>query len=130
MVKRLLKSKPLLIFAGVAMALCIGCRKSADDVLPDYLTYSKDTIAVLKSVKDEETAKAAAPKLKELAARRIELDKRVTNLTEAQQAAFAQNPEFVSSSLAVATELVRVAGLQIKDQEFADALKVLEGQKH
>jgi hypothetical protein len=129
MVKRLLNAKSLLIFAGLALALCIGCRKSADDVLPDYLAYSKDTIAVLKSVKGEETAKAAAPKLKQLAARRIELDKRVANLTGSQQAAFAQNQEFVGSSLAAATELIRVAGLQIKDPEFADALKIIEGQK-
>ena len=120
----------LFFTASLALALCVGCRKSADDVLPDYLANTKDTTAVLKTVKDEETAKAAAPKLKELAARKIEIDKRVANLSESQQAAFAQNQEFMGSSLSMATELVRVAGLQIKDPEFADALKVLEGQKH
>ncbi len=122
------KSIPFVI--GVSIVLCVGCRKSADDVLPDYLAYTRDTTAALKTVNDEETAKAAAPKLKELAARRIEVDKRVANLSESQQAAFAQNQEFMASSLSMATELVRVAGLQIKDPEFADALKVLEGQKH
>jgi hypothetical protein len=123
-------SRFLLIFAGVALTLWNGCRKSADDVLPDYLAYATDTIAVLKSVKDEETAKAAASKLKQLAARRVGLDKRVADLSEPQQATFAQNQEFIGSSLAAATELIRVAGLQIKDPEFADALKVLEGQMH
>jgi hypothetical protein len=125
-----MKAKSLALFAGIALALCVGCRKSADDVLPDYLAYTRDTTAALKTVNDEETAKAAAPKLKELAARRIEVDKRVANLSESQQAAFAQNQDFMASSLSMATELVRVAGLQIKDPEFADALKVLEGQKH
>jgi hypothetical protein len=125
-----MKSNSLLVLAGVTLALCVGCRKSADDVLPDYLAYSKDTIAVLKSVKDEDTAKAAAPKLKELAARRIELDKRVANLSESQQAAFGQNQDFMASAVAAAAETVRVSGLQIKDPDFADALKVLEGQKH
>jgi hypothetical protein len=125
-----MRTKSVWVLAGLAVALCCGCRKSADDVLPDYLAYTNETTAVLKSVKDEETAKAAAPKLKALAARRLELDKRVANLSESQQAAFAQNPGFMEASLAAAAETVRVAGLQIKDPEFADALKVLEGQKH
>ena len=123
-----IRTKSFLACAGLALSLCCGCRKSADDVLPDYLAYSNETTAVLKTVKDEETAKAAAPKLKALAARRLELDKRVANLSESQQAAFAQNQAFMEASLAAAAEIVRVAGLQIKDQEFSDALKVLEGQ--
>ena len=125
-----MRTKSLVVFAGLALALCSGCRKSADDVLPDYLAYTNESTAVLKTVKDEETAKAAAPKLKALAARRLELDKRVATLSESQQSAFAQNQSFMESSLAAAAETVRVAGLQIKDPEFADALKVLEGQKN
>jgi hypothetical protein len=125
-----MRTKSFLAFAGLALSLCCGCRKSADDVLPDYLAYSNETTAVLKTVKDEETAKAATPKLKALAARRLELDKRVANLSESQQAAFAQNQSFMEAALAAATETVRVAVLQIKDPEFADALKILEGQKH
>ncbi len=124
------RTKSLLVFTGLALSLCCGCRKSADDVLPDYLTYTNETTAVLKTVKDEETAKTAAPKLKSLAARRRELDKRVANLSENRQAAFAQNQALMEASLAAAAEIVLVAGLRIKDQEISDALKVLEGQKH
>jgi hypothetical protein len=125
-----MRTKSFLACAGLALSLCCGCRKSAHDVLPDYLAYTNETTAVLKTVKDEETAKAAAPKLKALAARRLELDKRVANLSESQQAAFAQNQAFMEASLAAAAEIVRVAELQIKDQEFGDALKVIEGQMH
>ncbi len=64
-----MRMKSLLALSCLVGLSCIGCGSdSGDAVMQDTFSTMKDMTAVLKTVTDEASAKAAVPKLKSLAA--------------------------------------------------------------
>jgi hypothetical protein len=70
-----LRAKSAVLASAVLLSGFAGCGGADTDTLPKaMLQLLDDTTAVLKEIKDVETAKAAEPKLKDLAARKAKLD--------------------------------------------------------
>jgi hypothetical protein len=122
-----MRTKPLLVIVGLGLALCAGCGDSPESLMQDTLSSMKEMSSVLQSVKDEASAKAAAPKLNAIGARMQELGKRgkAMNLSQEQQTALMEKykPQMEEAVKGMFPEMMRVGMLGIKDQEFNDALK-------
>jgi hypothetical protein len=122
-----MRTKPLLVIVGLGLAFCAGCGDSPDSVMQDTLSTMKEMSAVLQSVKDEASAKAAAPKLKAVGARMQDLAKRgkAMNLSKEQETALVEKykPQMEDAVKGVFPEMMRVGTLGIKDQDFNDAMK-------
>jgi hypothetical protein len=117
----------LLVIVGLGLALCAGCGDSPDSLMKDTLSNMKEMSGVLQSVKDEASAKAAAPKLKAIGARMQDLAKRGKdmNLSPEQQTALMEKykPQMEEAVKGMFPEMMRIGTMGIKDQEFNDALK-------
>jgi hypothetical protein len=117
----------LLVIVGLGLALCAGCGDSPEALMKDTLSNMKEMSGVLQSVKDETSAKAAAPKLKAIGARMQDLAKRGKdmNLSQEQQTALVEKykPQMEEAVKGMFPEMMRIGMLGIKDQEFNDALK-------
>jgi len=107
-------------------AICAGCGDSGDRVVQDSFSSMKDMTNVLKTVKDEASAKAATPQLKAIANRMKDIGKRAEalKLTKEQQEALGQKyASQMMEAMPLAAEMMRVATLNIQDKDFQDAFK-------
>ena len=71
---------------AVAVLVLVGCGDSHEKVINDMVGVIEETTAVLKTVKTEADAKAAAPKLEEIQARAKGLEKRMKDLGDPPKA--------------------------------------------
>ncbi len=120
-----MQAKLLLTFVGFGLILCAGCGNSADSMLRESLACQSELAAVLPTIRDEATAKAATPKLKAIGARIQENSKRNADLhlTESQQAALAEKYQpHMEEGLKIASEMLRIIHLNINDKDFQAAL--------
>src|SRR5262249_11918351 len=103
---------------------------SPDSVTQDMIAFQKDLAAVLRTIKDEDSARAAMPKLKAAEARNLQLLKRstiLTNLPKEQKQVLGK--KYLAAMDEARTEVLqennRVRGLGIKDKDFNDLLTEL-----
>jgi hypothetical protein len=73
--------KRLLAFtAVVTFLICAGCGDSHESLAAEAVSTMKDMVAVLDTVKDADSAKAAKPKLKSLSEKLNDINKRQAKL--------------------------------------------------
>lgn len=123
------KDLPLSVFPGASMSsrpiapvfvsallslLAAGCGGEDIDTMPKaFLQLLDDTTAALKDIKDPETARAAEPKLKELAARKSKLDEqaKATKMSkenmEKSDARYAEPMKYAAEKMRA--EIMRIA---------------------
>ncbi len=77
----------------ILIAALTGCGDSFVKVESDRVSLKKEYLAVLASVQDEDSAKAAVPKIEAIAAKMDELEKRVKALGEPTEADMKQMME-------------------------------------
>ena len=107
--KRILGLAVALLLAGGANA---RAKDAFEDVIKDTLSTMKDVTKVLETVKDEDSAKAAKPKVKELAKKIQALKKRSKDLgkptKEQEEAVKKYLPQFIEVSQKLTKESERV----------------------
>ena len=78
-----MRTKLLTLAACVPLILFTGCNKNThESVYEDQIDVLEDMVALMKSVKDDASAKAASAKMKDLEARANEIEKRAKALGE------------------------------------------------
>lgn len=123
---RTLLSLPLVLLL-VAVA---GCKGDHEKLMAKTTEKMKDAVGILKSVTDEPTAKAAAPKLMDVAADLKRLQQDMNRLGEADQAvkkelAEKHGREFIDTSRTLASEIDRIRGIPAANAALEQALREL-----
>lgn len=122
-----MRSKSLLAIACLVALSCTGCADSPDAIAQDAVNTSKELTATLKTVTDEASAKAAAPKLKSIGAQMQKINDRMKALKPDQQQVLAQKlAAQMGEAMAMIPEVMRVGTLNIQDKDFQDAMKSTE----
>jgi biopolymer transport protein ExbB/TolQ len=123
----MLRSIPLV--AVVAFALvATGCKKSHEGVAKDMVAKLQEMVNVLKTVKDKDSASAAAPKLKAISADMKELKKQADALGKPSEAdekkmkADLQKP-MMEAMGDMMKEMMRIQMAGITSPDFEAAMK-------
>ncbi|HSI31947.1 MAG: hypothetical protein ACAI43_06155 [Phycisphaerae bacterium] len=107
-----------------------GCKSDHEKLMTQTTARMKAAVDILKSVTDEPTAKAAAPKLQGVAADLKRLQQDMNRLGEADQAvkkelAEKHGREFIETSRALASEIDRIRGIPAAHAALEQALREL-----
>jgi hypothetical protein len=125
--------KALIWGAGLAL-LVVACSKGAntpDGIMQDMLGMMNDMTATLATIKDEASAKAAVPKLEELAKKGEELKKRAdelkTKVSKDEEEALKKKyePQIKEATEKLMKETFRVATVP----GAAEAMKAMQPKK-
>jgi len=120
-----------LMWGLIALA---GCEKDHERVMTQTTARMKEALAVLQTVKDEATAKAAAPKLQGVAEDLKRLQQEMNHLGEAdkklkQRLSDTQGKEFIDTSRQIAAEIERVRKLPEASAALDAALRQMNWEK-
>lgn len=105
-------SRSLVVVVASLFTLA-GCGGDTDTLPKAFLSLLDETTAVLKEVKDVETAKAAEPKLKALGERKRKLDEEAKNTKLSQSDLKAADDKYAQpmqeAAERMAAEIMRIA---------------------
>ena len=114
---------PTILVAALLSLFAAGCGGDDIDTMPKaFLALINDTTAALKEITDEQTALAAAPKLRVLAERKVKLDEQAKT-TKISKDAMAKSDEKYAQPMKEAgekmmAEMVRIATANPKAAEI------------
>lgn len=131
-----MKSLSITVALGICFVL-VGCKKTHEDVMKGSLSCVKEMTDVMKTVKDEASAKAAAPKIKAIADRMKALGEEAKKMSEpskeeAQRLKEKYEPQMKEAMSAFMGEVMRItmdSKLSAAKDAFGEASKTMQSIK-